>query len=74
MCIRDRIWRDVFQRRPGAAVDPEAGTLFREEVLRYGGGRDGWACVAGALKNTDGTLADGGERAMEEVGRWGVHN
>ena len=45
----------------------------REEVLRWGGGRDGWQCIAGALGEKDGVLAEGGKGAMEKVGRWGVH-
>lgn len=71
--IAGKIWQDVFQRIPGGAIDPEAGQLFREEVLRHGGGRDGWRCVAGALRDRDGVLAEGGEGAMGMVGRWGVH-
>ncbi|KAK5172996.1 Mitochondrial intermediate peptidase [Saxophila tyrrhenica] len=71
--IAGKIWRDVFQRQQGGAVDPEAGGLFREEVLRWGGGRDGWRCVAGALRDKEGVLAEGGKGAMEMVGRWGVH-
>ena len=72
--IAGKIFRDVFQRTQGGAVDPEAGRVWREEVLRWGGGRDGWRCVAGALKDGDGVLAEGGKGAMEMVGRWGVHD
>ncbi|KAK1824529.1 Mitochondrial intermediate peptidase [Friedmanniomyces endolithicus] len=72
--IAGKIWRDVFQRVPGGAVDPAAGQVFREEVLRHGGGRDGWRCVAGALGDKSGRLAEGEKEAMEEVGRWGVHS
>lgn len=71
--IAGKIWRDVFQRTQGGAVDPAAGAKFREEVLRWGGGRDGWQCIAGALGEKDGVLAEGGKGAMERVGRWGVH-
>lgn len=70
--IAGKIWKDVFQRSAGGAVDPAAGALFREEVLRHGGGRDGWNCVAGALKDQTGRLAEGGEEAMRMVGKWGV--
>ena len=72
--IAGKVWSDVFQRCANGAIDPEAGHLFREEVLRWGGGRDGWRCVAGALKDKDGLLAEGGKGAMEMVGRWGVHD
>ncbi|KAK5107421.1 hypothetical protein LTR62_001282 [Meristemomyces frigidus] len=72
--IAGKIWRDVFQRLPGGAVDPGAGERYREEVLRHGGGRDGWRCVGGVLGAEGEGLRDGGRGAMEEVGRWGVHN
>ncbi|WPH04197.1 Hypothetical protein R9X50_00708500 [Acrodontium crateriforme] len=71
--IAGKIWRDVFQRTAGGAVDPAAGNLYREEVIRHGGGRDGWHCVAGVLKDGSGVLAEGGQGAMETVGKWGVH-
>jgi intermediate peptidase len=72
--IAGKIWRDVFQRQVGDAVNPERGQVFREEMLRWGGGRNGWQCVAGALQDQDGVLAEGGKGAMEAVGKWGVHN
>lgn len=72
--IAGKVFRDVFQRTAGGAVDPAAGSQYREEILRWGGGRDGWKCVAGALGDQDGVLADGGKGAMEMVGRWGVHD
>lgn len=71
--IAGKIWRDVFQRHPGDAVNPAQGHLFREEMLRWGGGRDGWKCVAGALQDKEGILAEGGKGAMNMVGKWGVH-
>ena len=70
--IAGKVWRDVFQRTPQGAVDPNSGRVWREEVLRWGGGKDGWRCVAGALGDQEGTLAEGGKGAMEMVGRWGV--
>ncbi|KAK5686082.1 Mitochondrial intermediate peptidase [Elasticomyces elasticus] len=69
--IAGKIWQDVFQRSGMGAVDPESGHRLREEVLRHGGGRDGWRCVAGVLG--DERLGEGGAEAMKEVGRWGVH-
>ena len=71
--IAGKIWADVFQRTQLGAVDPEAGSRFRDQVLRWGGGRDGWSCVAGVLQDRDGVLSEGGTGAMEMVGRWGVH-
>ncbi|KAI9793982.1 MAG: Mitochondrial intermediate peptidase [Candelina submexicana] len=70
--IAGKVWKDVFQQRKGGAVDRQAGSVFREQVLRWGGGRDGWKCLAGALN--DPSLAEGGPTAMAEVGRWGVNS
>ncbi|KAK1149171.1 Mitochondrial intermediate peptidase [Aspergillus melleus] len=74
--IANKIWEDVF-RGGASAVDRAAGEKYRDEVLRWGGGRNGWDCVAGVLgkdhpANADGRLADGGDEAMHEVGRWGL--
>ncbi|KAI9803844.1 MAG: hypothetical protein M1825_001724 [Sarcosagium campestre] len=68
--IAGKIWKDVFQRSERGAVDPDAGRLFRKEVLRWGGSRDGWTCIAAALD--DPSLAEGDAAAMAAVGRWGV--
>ena len=69
--IAGKVWKEIFrQGQDGGAVSRDAGERFRKEVLRWGGGRDGWKCVAGLLG--DERLRDGGKWAMEEVGRWGV--
>ncbi|RAL17295.1 mitochondrial intermediate peptidase [Aspergillus homomorphus CBS 101889] len=74
--IANKIWEDVF-RGGQAALDREAGERYKKEVLRWGGGRDGWECVAGVLgsqnaANANGRLVEGGDEAMREVGRWGL--
>lgn len=69
--IAGKVWQDVFRSgRDGGAVSRDCGQHLRDEVLRWGGGRDGWRCVAGVLG--DERLRDGGAEAMAEVGRWGV--
>lgn len=66
-----KIWKDVFQHRgQDGSLDRENGELYKNEVLKWGGGRDGWQCLAGVLQ--DPRLAEGGEKAMQEVGRWGI--
>ncbi|CAA9962015.1 mitochondrial intermediate peptidase mitochondrial precursor [Pyrenophora teres f. maculata] len=66
-----KIWKDVFQHNgQQGSLDRENGELYKNEVLRWGGGRDGWQCLAGVLK--DERLAQGGEEAMQEVGKWGI--
>ena len=71
--IAGKIWQVVFNGgREGGAISRERGQRFRDEVLRWGGGRDGWRCIAGVLG--DERLKDGGAEAMAEVGRWGVED
>ncbi|OCK78561.1 mitochondrial intermediate peptidase [Lepidopterella palustris CBS 459.81] len=68
--IAGKVWNDVFQQTPDGSVSRERGEKYKDEVLKWGGGRDGWKCIAGVLG--DERLAEGGEEAMKEVGRWGV--
>lgn len=64
--IAAKVWKDVFEAEP---IRRENGERFKEEVLKWGGGRSGWKCLAGVLGRRE--LEEGGERAMVEVGRWG---
>ena len=71
--IAGKVWKEVFlSGRDGAAISREKGQRFRDEVLRWGGARNGWTCLAGLLQ--DERLEGGGAEAMAEVGRWGVEN
>jgi len=67
--IAKRVWNVVFESGE-KCLDRDMGERYKEEVLKWGGGRDPWRCVASVLG--DEKLADGGEEAMKEVGRWGV--
>ncbi|KKK12341.1 metallopeptidase Mip1 [Aspergillus rambellii] len=74
--IANKLWEDVFQGG-ASAVDRNAGERYKKEVLRWGGGRNGWECVAGVLgpqnpSTASGKLVEGGDEAMREVGRWGL--
>ncbi len=74
--IANKMWEDVFEGG-AASVDRSAGERYKNEVLRWGGGRNGWECVAGVLgahnpSNANGRLVEGGDEAMREVGRWGL--
>ncbi|EEH19367.1 hypothetical protein PABG_01686 [Paracoccidioides brasiliensis Pb03] len=74
--IASKLWAETFQEGK-LATDREAGERFKNELLRWGAGRDGWKCIAGVLgdqnpANANGRLAEGGEDAMSEVGRWGL--
>jgi len=69
--LAGRVWRGVFGGGQ-LACEREAGERLRMELLRWGGGRDPWVCVAGLLGEEE--LAEGGERAMARVGEWGVRS
>ncbi|KAL9063570.1 MAG: hypothetical protein Q9161_009402 [Pseudevernia consocians] len=71
--IAAKVWKEVFRGgKHDGGVDREAGERYKNEVLKWGGGRSGWACVSGVLGEE--WLKDGGKEAMEEVGKWGVHD
>lgn len=76
--IAGKIWREVFRGgQERGAIDRAAGERYKDEVLKWGGGRNGWKCISGVLggeRNGFGHLAEGGEEAMREVGKWGVHD
>lgn len=69
--IAGKVWESVFDGgRDGGAVSRSNGEKLKGGVLQWGGSRDPWRCLSALLG--DERLRDGGELAMEEVGRWGV--
>lgn len=69
--LAERVWRVVLDGgKDGGALKRENGERLRASLLRWGGSRDPWHCLADALG--DDALADGGEAAMERVGSWGM--
>ena len=69
--LAERVWKIAFSSgRDGAALERKNGERLKEDLLKWGGSRDPWRCLAGVLQ--DGSLADGGEQAMKVVGSWGM--
>ncbi|KAL1872051.1 Mitochondrial intermediate peptidase [Diaporthe australafricana] len=69
--LAERVWKEVFSSgRNGAAISRENGEQLKEGLLKWGGSRDPWRCLADALK--DDRVADGDEKAMALVGSWGT--
>ncbi|KAJ1666310.1 Mitochondrial intermediate peptidase [Coemansia sp. RSA 1813] len=86
--LAGQIWDRVFQgdkpfvqSRSGedhhsGPLNREAGERFKNEVLRWGGGRDPWQCVAAVLDNGKtskdevNAVAQGSKTAMRIVGSW----
>lgn len=67
--IAARVWRNVFAQDPLAR---RAGEKYKQELLRFGGGRDPWRMVATLLDAPE--LAAGDAEAMREVGRWRIED
>ncbi|CAG8583180.1 638_t:CDS:2 [Funneliformis caledonium] len=63
--LAGKIWKEIFEKDP---LNREAGQLFREEVLKWGGSRDPWLCVGKALR--DDRIIAGDSKAVSIVGEW----
>ncbi|KAB5536525.1 mitochondrial intermediate peptidase [Coniochaeta sp. 2T2.1] len=71
--LAEHVWKVVFSSgSKGAALDRANGEQLKENLLRWGGSRDPWRCLAGTLK--DERVADGDEKAMALVGSWGTRS
>lgn len=69
--LAERVWRVVFSSgQQEGAINRENGEQLKENLLKWGGSRDPWRCLAAALK--DDRVADGDEKAMALVGSWGM--
>jgi intermediate peptidase len=69
--LAERVWRVVFGAGAhGAAIDRANGERLKENLLKWGGGRDPWRCLADTLD--DERLALGDEKSMSLVGSWGI--
>ncbi|KAG8905110.1 Mitochondrial intermediate peptidase [Tulasnella sp. 403] len=65
--IARKVWKTLFERDP---LNRETGERFKQEVLRYGGGKEPWEMVGALLDMPE--VASGDRKAMEIVGQWGV--
>jgi intermediate peptidase len=65
-----RVWETSFKENP---LDREKGQAFRDNLLKWGGARDPWKCIADVLGGEDGSkIVNGDEEAMRTVGDWGI--
>ncbi|CAO0790864.1 unnamed protein product [Mucor circinelloides] len=65
-----RVWETSFNSNP---LDREKGQAFRDNLLKWGGARDPWQCIADVLGGEDGSkIVNGDEEAMRTVGDWGI--
>ncbi|THV07544.1 mitochondrial intermediate peptidase [Dendrothele bispora CBS 962.96] len=67
--IASRVWGNVFAQNP---LDRGLGERYRNEVLKYGGGKDPWKMVSALLSSPE--LENGDAEAMKVVGRWRIED
>ncbi|PSS05434.1 hypothetical protein PHLCEN_2v3814 [Hermanssonia centrifuga] len=67
--IASRVWRKLFAHDP---LNRDMGEKYKNEVLRYGGGRDPWRMVSALLDAPQ--MENGDAEAMVEVGRWKIED
>ncbi|ODQ67097.1 zincin [Nadsonia fulvescens var. elongata DSM 6958] len=62
--MAEKVWNKLFKQNP---LNREAGSKFRNGLLKWGGSRDAWACIADVLEKPE--LTKGDEAAMDFIGR-----
>ncbi|KAI5968528.1 OCT1 [Candida margitis] len=62
--IAEKLWQGLFQNDPW---NKEAGTRYKSSVLKWGGTKDPWLCLADALGIEE--LKEGNSNAMELIGK-----
>jgi len=67
--IASKIWSQLFSPDP---LSRETGEQFKDEILRYGGGKDPWLMVSKLLATPE--LENGDAEAMREVGQWRIED
>ncbi|KAK6458338.1 mitochondrial intermediate peptidase [Scheffersomyces xylosifermentans] len=61
--IAEKVWNGLFAKDPWSR---EAGEKYKNSILKWGGTRDPWVCLAEALEIDE--LSKGDSRAMEIIG------
>jgi mitochondrial intermediate peptidase len=71
--LAERVWKVVFAAgKEGGALNRENGEQLKESLLKWGGSRDPWRCLADTLQ--DERIAAGDDKAMALVGSWGIRD
>jgi intermediate peptidase len=69
--IAGKVWATLFSNGPDGSLSREGGEIFKEKVLKWGGGRDPWEMVGDVVGGREGEdVKRGDEKAMKVVGGW----
>jgi intermediate peptidase len=67
--ISGKIWNELFVNDP---LERAGGDVFKEGVLKWGGGKDPWQLIGSVLKDPREAeiVSRGDEKSMDMVGSW----
>ena len=69
--IAGKVWSTLFSGTPDDSLSREGGEVFKQKVLKWGGGKDPWEMVGSIVGGAEGdAVAKGDEGAMGLVGGW----
>jgi len=69
--IAGKVWSTLFNHTPDGSVSREGGEVFKEKVLKWGGGKDPWEMVGSVIGGKEGEMVSRGDKAaMGLVGGW----
>jgi len=69
--IAGKMWSTLFNHTPEGSISRQGGEVFKEKVLKWGGGKDPWAMVGDVIGGAEGeAISKGDEKAMDMVGGW----
>lgn len=57
----------LFKTNP---LSRENGELYKNDLLKYGGGRNPWQCIGKLMEDKE--LVKGNKESMDIVGSWNV--
>jgi intermediate peptidase len=69
--IAGKVWSTLFTSEEEGSLSRQGGEVFKEKVLKWGGGKDPWEMVGDVVGGSEGeVVARGDEKSMDVVGSW----
>jgi intermediate peptidase len=69
--IAGKVWSTLFTDGPDGALSREGGEVFKDKVLKWGGGKNPWEMVGDVIGGREGEIVSKGDtKSMETVGSW----
>jgi intermediate peptidase len=69
--IAGKVWSTLFTDGPDGPLSREGGEVFKEKVLKWGGGKNPWEMVGDVIGGREGEFVSRGDaKSMDVVGSW----